>query len=198
METMKSISNKYYRLFQTPHGPGCFVYGKNPFRLKAIYLPLPDQDALFCRMKTDFSLDALQKEDAEPEAEAFEQDLSAYFFGQALSVEWEHLDMSGLTPLQQNVLRAVAAIPFGRVRSYGDIARAVGRPGAGRFVGNVMARNPFPILIPCHRVVRSDGSVGGFGGGPALKKAMLKMESDAVQDYDSCKMNRQAQNQSSG
>ena len=70
----------------------------------------------------------------------------------------------------------MAAIPAGRVRTYGDIARQLNRPGAARAVGRAMATNPFPVAIPCHRVVGTDGSLTGFAGGTELKAEMLRME----------------------
>ncbi len=176
---MTPLSGGGYRVIDTDHGPAGFVYERPPFRLKRIYLPRPSREALFHRMADDFPPENPREgEDAE-EVRAMARSLTAYFSGKPLMVDWERLDLEGLTPLQQAVLRTVAAIPFGGVRSYGEIARAIGRPGASRFVGNVMAKNPFPILIPCHRVVRGDGSLGGFGGGTDLKKAMIEMEAAA-------------------
>ncbi|GEM_PF-387293 len=89
---------------------------------------------------------------------------------------WDWLDFASQTRLQIRVLQTVAAIPYGEVRSYKDVAESIGRPGSARFIGNTMAQNPFPVLIPCHRVIRSNGSMGGFGGGIDLKMRMLDME----------------------
>jgi methylated-DNA-[protein]-cysteine S-methyltransferase len=69
-----------------------------------------------------------------------------------------------------------AAIACGKVMSYGDLARKILAPGAQRAVGTALGRNPFPLIIPCHRVIRSDGSLGGFGGGLALKLELLQLE----------------------
>lgn len=91
-------------------------------------------------------------------------------------VPWDLLDLSAMTNLQHRALEAAAAIPFGQTRAYSDIAKAIGNPRAARFVGNTMARNPFPIIIPCHRVVRADKTLGQFGGGPDLKRRMLEIE----------------------
>ena len=77
---------------------------------------------------------------------------------------------------QQAVLRAEHGIPRGRVSTYGLIARHLGKPGASRAVGNALATNPFPLIVPCHRAVRSDGGLGGFQGGPAMKRALLERE----------------------
>ncbi len=104
------------------------------------------------------------------------RDMKAYFEGTPTGAPWKFLDLGRLTPLQRSVLRAVASVPHGQVRSYGEIAAQVGRPRACRFVGTTLARNPFPIFIPCHRIVRADGSLGGFGGGTELKKRMLLLE----------------------
>ena len=79
-------------------------------------------------------------------------------------------------PFQQAVLRATHRIPRGQVRTYGQIATQLDKPGAARAAGNSLAANPFPLVIPCHRVVRAGGQLGGFGGGPAMKQALLALE----------------------
>lgn len=84
--------------------------------------------------------------------------------------------MAGLTPLQQLVLKATTDIPYASVRSYKQIAEAIHRPWAYRFVGSALAKNPFPILMPCQRVIRSDSSLGQFGGGTDLKRKLIDLE----------------------
>jgi methylated-DNA-[protein]-cysteine S-methyltransferase len=79
------------------------------------------------------------------------------------------------TPFRRKVLKQVAAVPYGRTSTYGEIAAAVGDPGASRAVGSANANNPLPIIIPCHRVVASNG-LGGYGGGINLKKYLLNLE----------------------
>jgi methylated-DNA-[protein]-cysteine S-methyltransferase len=74
------------------------------------------------------------------------------------------------------VLEAVARIPYGAARSYGEIARAVGAPLAARAVGQAVGSNPLPLLIPCHRVLAAGGRIGGFGGGLAWKRFLLELE----------------------
>lgn len=90
-------------------------------------------------------------------------------------VEYE-LELSGFSDFEREVLRKVKDIPPGRVATYKGIARAVGRRNAARAVGGVMARNPFPILIPCHRVIRSDLSVGNYTYGSETKALLLRRE----------------------
>lgn len=106
---------------------------------------------------------------------------SQYFAGQRASFDLP-VDLSTVTPFRQAVLESVAAIPWGEVRGYGEIAQAVGKPGAARAVGSTMAANPVSIIVPCHRVIRSDGMPGEYGYrslgpcGAAMKRAMLAAE----------------------
>lgn len=87
------------------------------------------------------------------------------------------LDLEGVTPFRRKVLDQAAIIPKGEVRSYGWLASHVGKPGASRAVGSAMATNPVPLIIPCHRVVRSDGRIGAYSlGGPENKWKLLRYE----------------------
>lgn len=85
------------------------------------------------------------------------------------------LDLRG-TPFQMQVWKALLRIPYGETRSYGEIARAVGRPKAARAVGMANHTNPVAIVVPCHRVVASDGSLGGYAGGLEMKSRLLRLE----------------------
>ena len=87
-------------------------------------------------------------------------------------------DLRSLTPFQQSVLRKVQEVPRGECLTYGELAQQIGRPGAARAVGQALGRNPIPILIPCHRVLASDGSLGGYSGrgGVQTKEALLRLE----------------------
>lgn len=87
------------------------------------------------------------------------------------------VDLRSLTPFQTTVLHETARIPKGQVRSYGWVAREIGKPGAVRAVGSALARNPIPLMIPCHRVVRSDGQLGNYSlVGPHIKVQLLEEE----------------------
>jgi methylated-DNA-[protein]-cysteine S-methyltransferase len=96
--------------------------------------------------------------------------------GADIAISLDVADLASCPPFQRAVLRAEHAIPRGKVSTYGLLAARVGRPGAARAAGNALATNPFPIVVPCHRAVRSDGSPGGYQGGPAMKRALLAME----------------------
>lgn len=102
--------------------------------------------------------------------------LDGFLSGEAVAFRLDDLDFGGLSGFARRVLLADAEIPRGRVITYGRLAANVGISGGARAVGNVMAGNPFPLVIPCHRVVRSGGSLGGFGGGVEMKKALLRLE----------------------
>ena len=86
------------------------------------------------------------------------------------------VDLRGLKPFQQSVLLACATIPAGTVRPYGWIADEIDNPGSVRAVGTALGRNPIPLLVPCHRVVKSDGSVGNYAYGPEMKRQLLTRE----------------------
>lgn len=92
--------------------------------------------------------------------------------------EKESAALEKLTPFEQKVLLACARIPEGETRSYKQIAKAIGKPNAVRAVGNALGKNPLAPLIPCHRVVRSDGKIGGYSakGGSERKEKMLEKE----------------------
>jgi O-6-methylguanine DNA methyltransferase len=85
------------------------------------------------------------------------------------------LDLRG-TPFQRKVWRALAKIPYGSTRAYRDIAKSIGHPKAFRAVGNANGSNPIPIILPCHRVIESNGGLGGFGHGVKVKQQLLDFE----------------------
>jgi methylated-DNA-[protein]-cysteine S-methyltransferase len=89
------------------------------------------------------------------------------------------LDFRGVTPFTRSVLEATATVDFGRLETYRGIAGRIGKPGATRAVGNALGRNPLPVVVPCHRIVRSGGGIGGYTGGLWIKERLLALEGAA-------------------
>ena len=107
----------------------------------------------------------------------------AYYEGEPVDFRVEPaLSLNGAGPFVQKVLHACRRIAFGRTMTYGGLAEQVGSPNAARAVGSALASNPIPLIIPCHRVLRTDGSLGGFSapGGVDTKQRMLRHEQSAV------------------
>ncbi len=102
--------------------------------------------------------------------------LGSYFEGERIDFG-DELDLRNFTVFQQSVWKLASSIPYGETRTYGWIAEELGRSGSVRAVGQALARNPLPIIIPCHRVVGSGGAIGGFSGGLEMKKRLLELES---------------------
>jgi len=106
--------------------------------------------------------------------EAAMDQVSQYFRGQLKAFSLP-LNLAG-TPFQIRVWQALQRIPYGETRSYRTLAEDIGKPKAFRAVGNANARNPIPIVIPCHRVINQNGRLGGFGGGLDVKQHLLELE----------------------
>ncbi|MBN1392155.1 MAG: methylated-DNA--[protein]-cysteine S-methyltransferase [Sedimentisphaerales bacterium] len=106
----------------------------------------------------------------------------AYFEGQCVDFRDIPVELDGFSSFSKRVLTACQDIGFGRTVTYGRLAELAGKHGAGRAVGGVLAKNPLPLIIPCHRVVCANGSLGGFSaaGGIGLKKRMLELEAGAL------------------
>jgi methylated-DNA-[protein]-cysteine S-methyltransferase len=117
----------------------------------------------------------------EPDEDAFPdavEQLEAYFAGDRTEFELD-LDLVG-TEFQRRVWAALLTIPYGETRSYGEIARQIGAPGAFRAVGLANGHNPIGIIVPCHRVIGSNGSLTGYGGGIDRKRALLELEKSRI------------------
>ncbi len=159
-----------YAIFDTAWGGFGFVARGR--RLVATFLPQRKQSirrAISVRWP-----DAVEASDLLPR---FRRQVIAYFAGRPVRFMVD-LDLTGVPPFGQAVLKACHRIPYGKTATYADLAVAVVRSGAARAVGGVMARNPLPLVIPCHRVLRSDGSLGGFStpNGVKDKERLLRLE----------------------
>lgn len=105
------------------------------------------------------------------------QQIGEYLHGERRAFDLP-IDWSRMTSFQRQVLQLTCAIPYGQVTTYGELAGRLGRPGAARAVGRAQATNPMPLVIPCHRVLGSDGGLHGYGGGDGLetKRWLLELE----------------------
>ena len=110
------------------------------------------------------------------EIDAIAAAIQAFLAGEKVVFSLDGVALDSRPPFQQAVLRAEHGIPRGSVSSYGLIARHLGKKNGARAVGSALATNPFPLIVPCHRAVRSDGDLGGFQGGRAMKRALLSRE----------------------
>ena len=143
--------------------------------LKKVILPLKSKEAVLGQISS-YGCEA-GNHDAACFAELTDR-MKRYFDGEPVDFA-DKLDLAGTTRFQQRVWLTVRSIPRGETRSYGWVANQLGLPKAARAVGQALGRNPVPIVIPCHRVIASDGKLGGFGGGVEIKKLLLKLEQSA-------------------
>lgn len=139
--------------------------------INSLILPRPSQQEVTRRLQAEFPQGIVQG--SAPDEIA--RPLSEYAEGRCRRFALD-VDLSGVRPFHRRVLEAIQDIPFGETRSYGWVAREIGEPKAARAVGRALARNPIPIIIPCHRVIASSGGLGGYGGGLPLKRKLLQLE----------------------
>jgi methylated-DNA-[protein]-cysteine S-methyltransferase len=147
-----------YTTTDSPFGP--LLLAKTRRGLVRVGLPNQDQDELL---------------EAAPELDEVRRELDLYFEGKLdhfdLPLDWR---LSG--GFRQRVLRAINRIPYGQTRSYTEMARKAGNERAVRAAGSACGSNPIPLVVPCHRVLRTGGALGGYGGGLPMKQALLELE----------------------
>ena len=157
-----------YSVFSTAWG--AFGYVAKGKRLVATFLP--GKEAAIRKAIRKQYPGATEARDALP---AFRRQVIDYFLGAPIKFSVE-IDLSEVPPFRRSVLTACRHVACGKTTSYAELARAVGNPGATRAVGGAMANNPLPLVIPCHRVLRSDGSLGGFSGPEGVKQKIRMLE----------------------
>lgn len=131
-----------------------------------------ERDDLLARLSRQLSPRILEHPAA---TEEVRKQLDEYFAGDRTRFELK-LDRRLMRGIAKDVLAATAKVPFGRTTTYGTLAERIGRPHASRAVGNALGSNPIPIVVPCHRVLRAGGDVGGYAGGPSRKRRLLTLE----------------------
>ncbi|NLK41399.1 MAG: methylated-DNA--[protein]-cysteine S-methyltransferase [Planctomycetes bacterium] len=157
-------------IFQT--GWGWVGYASSDRGLCQMCLPLADWQAVRLHLQADV-VPILENTTIE-----YQNLICSYFEGQRVDFSCVPVDVSGFTPFQRQVLGILQTIKYGQIITYSELAAAADRPQAIRAVGQVVAKNPLPLIIPCHRVLRKDGSLGGFSapGGLKMKEKLLNLE----------------------
>ena len=159
-----------YRTIDSPLGPHLLVV--TPAGLVRVAFELEGHDAVLDDLAARISPRILR---AERPLDATARQLGEYFDGSRRSFELA-VDLTLASGFRRDVLSHLREIPYGSTWSYRAVAEAAGNPGAVRAVGSACSHNPVPVVVPCHRVVRSDGSMGGYLGGADAKRALLALE----------------------
>ncbi len=162
----------HHHIFETTFGFAAIVFKGKASSVKRILLPSNSKTTSEKLLKETLS----SSPGHTPKILKLSSNIQAYFNGTPISLSMESIDLSELSDLKQLVLKTVATVKYGTTKTYGQISEQIGRPRAYRFVGTILAKNPFPPVIPCHRIVRADGLPGGFSGGTMLKERMLEIE----------------------
>lgn len=166
-----------YRTIPSPFGPVSVVWHRPAGAFRVLRVILPTEKSRPERILADQFPGARSVPSGEsPEMDRLAGKMDRLFNCRPAGFTLELLDLEICAPFQRRVLPAEFRVPRGRVTTYGRLAASMGAPGAARAVGNALSRNPFPLIIPCHRCVREDGGLGGFRGGLDMKRALLEME----------------------
>ncbi|MGZ5328392.1 MAG: methylated-DNA--[protein]-cysteine S-methyltransferase [Actinomycetota bacterium] len=144
----------------TPRGLACVAFEDE------------DRDEVLARLARELSPRILEHAAA---TDAVRRELEEYFAGERRRFELR-LDRRLIHGIARDVLAATARVPFGRTTTYGELAGRIGNPKAARAVGNALGSNPIPIVVPCHRVLRTGGALGGYAGGLDRKERLLRLE----------------------
>jgi methylated-DNA-[protein]-cysteine S-methyltransferase len=163
-----------FALFETAIGPCGIAWGAHGI----LGVQLPERDVAATRAR--LSRRAIGARESAPPSEVARaiDAIVALLQGKTRDLSAVVLDMSGISPFHRRVYELARAIPPGATRSYGELAARLGEPGAARAVGQALGRNPFPIVVPCHRVLAAGGKPGGFSanGGLVTKYRLLAAE----------------------
>jgi methylated-DNA-[protein]-cysteine S-methyltransferase len=157
-------------VFESPVGE--LLLAVTPRGLAYVAFEEEERDELLGRFSRQLSPRILEYAAATDEVR---RQLDEYFEGARTRFELK-LDRRMMRGIARDVLAATARVPFGRTTTYGALAERIGRPRASRAVGNALGSNPIPIVVPCHRVLRTGGDVGGYAGGPSRKRRLLALE----------------------
>lgn len=169
------MNDNHYLLFET--ALGCCGIAWNACGVSAVSFPADDEDKVRARLLRH-APGAAKAETPPPEVMRLKDDIVALLAGERRDFDGAGLDYSGLADFDRQVYAHALEIKHGETKTYGDIARAMGDVSLSRRVGQSLGRNPFPIIVPCHRVVGAGGTMTGFSapGGTDAKRRILKIE----------------------
>ncbi|MGE0066819.1 MAG: methylated-DNA--[protein]-cysteine S-methyltransferase [Solirubrobacterales bacterium] len=159
-----------YTSVDSPYGP--LLLARTPKGLVRVGLPNQDADALLIELAERVSPRVLE---APAALDAERRELDLYFEGKLDAFDLP-LDWSLSDGFRLRVLRQIARIPYGETRTYTEVAKGAGNERAVRAAGTACGKNPIPVVVPCHRVLRSGGALGGYGGGLPMKQGLLTLE----------------------
>lgn len=159
-----------YTVTDSPFGP--LLLASTPLGLVRVGLPNQDAEQVLAELAQKVSPRVLEVPVAFEKAR---RELDLYFAGKLQSFDLP-LDWSLSGGFQRQVQRQIARIPYGKTRTYTEMARRAGNERAVRAAGTACGRNPLPVVVPCHRVLRSGGGLGGYGGGLPMKESLLALE----------------------
>jgi methylated-DNA-[protein]-cysteine S-methyltransferase len=158
----------------TPFGSVCVIWSISDISPRIVRVLISKPGLSAEDQASDFYPNARTSSCTEIDAAAAA--IKAHLEGEDVLFTLDIVDFTLCSTFQQSVLRATYSIPLGRVSTYQLVAASLGIPEGPRAVGNALAGNPFPLIVPCHRVIRSDRHIGGYGGGIEMKRALLESE----------------------
>jgi methylated-DNA-[protein]-cysteine S-methyltransferase len=173
--TEEGLLDVAYTTTDSPFGP--LLLARTPRGLVRVGLPNQDADELLVDLATRVSPRVLE---APAQLDEARRELDLYFEGKLTDFDLA-LDWQLSKDFRQRVLRGIARIPYGQTRSYTEMARSAGNERAVRAAGSACGSNPIPLVVPCHRVLRTGGALGGYGGGLPMKEGLLRLE--GILDY---------------
>jgi methylated-DNA-[protein]-cysteine S-methyltransferase len=159
-----------YTTADSPFGP--LLLARTPRGLVRVGLPNQDADELLMDLATRVSPRVLE---ARAQLDEARRELELYFEGELTDFDLP-LDWQLSKDFRRRVLRSIARIPYGQTRTYTQMAKSAGNERAVRAAGTACGSNPLPLVVPCHRVLRSGGALGGYGGGLPMKEGLLRLE----------------------
>jgi len=175
------MGHEYFSIFSTLLGHSAIVWHIVPRGVKIKRILLPQSKTRLIRTIKQLFPDSQKKEHRHIQSVICT--IRTLLRGKPASIPLDILDFSALTAFERLVLKNTRTVMCGSVRSYGEIAKRIGKPKAYRAVGNALAKNPFPLVIPCHRVIAANNNIGGFQEGSALKKNLLIREGISFKEH---------------